>query len=131
MHMYQVTIWCKIQSWYESFHLKISLDKCLSEALTCVFLQELMQLNLQQILSLFYMDIKFFSFKKKKYIYIYIYIFFLCNRGMKINLNKLHFLSSHFSSQPNKRVFPSFHFSIFPTKHEEKLNLFHISTKWK
>ena len=27
MHMYQVTIWWKIQSWYESFHLNISLDQ--------------------------------------------------------------------------------------------------------
>ena len=36
----------------------------------------------------------------------------LCNKGIIVNLYKLHFLSSHFSFQPNKRVF---HPSIFPS----------------
>ena len=45
-----------------------------------------------------------------------IYIF-LCNKNMRVNLYKIHFLSSHFSSYPNKRVF---HPSIFLplTKHK-------------
>ena len=51
----------------------------------------------------------------------------LCNKGIMVNLYKLLFLSSHFSFQPNKRVFhpptfpffhnfPPFHFSTPPTK---------------
>ena len=36
---------------------------------------------------------------------------FSCTRGMRVNLYKLHFLSSYFSIQPNKRVFYLF---IFP-----------------
>lgn len=122
MHMYQVTIRWKIQSWYESFHLNISLDKCVSEALTYVhFYRSCCNLIYNKSLAFFIWTSKFFS----------LIFFILCNRGMKINLNKLHFLSSHFYSQPNKRVFSSFYFSILPIKHEEKLNLFHTSTKWK
>ena len=36
---------------------------------------------------------------------------FSCTKGMRVNLYKLHFLSSYFSIQPNKRVFYLF---IFP-----------------
>ena len=48
--------------------------------------------------------------------------YLLCNKGIIVNLYKLHFLSSHFSFQANKRVFhpptfPSSYFSIPPTKH--------------
>ena len=47
--------------------------------------------------------------------YLFIYLF---NMGMRVNLNKLYFSSSHFSSQPSKRVF---HPSIFlpSTKHHK------------
>ena len=53
----------------------------------------------------------------------------LCNKGIMVNLYKLLFLSSHFSFQPNKRVFhpPTFP-SLQPNTHEEKLNIFHPST---
>ena len=46
-----------------------------------------------------------------------------------VNLYKLLFLSSHFSFQPNKRVFhpPTFP-SLQPNTHEEKLNIFHPPT---
>ena len=37
--------------------------------------------------------------------------YLLCNNGIIVNLYKLHFLSSHFSSQPNKKVF---NLSTFP-----------------
>ena len=50
----------------------------------------------------------------------------LCNRCMRVILYKLHFLSPHFSSQPNKWVF---RFSTFPSSqpntNERKLNLFY------
>jgi len=45
---------------------------------------------------------------------------FLFNRGMKINLHKLLFLSSYLSSQPNKKNFQSLHFSTPSTKHIER-----------
>ena len=52
----------------------------------------------------------------------------LCNNGIIVNLYKLLFLSSHFSFQPNKRVFHPLTFSsLQPTTHEEKLNIFHPS----
>ena len=53
----------------------------------------------------------------------------LCNKGIIVNLYKLHFLSSHFSFQPNKRVFhPSIFPSLQPNTHEGKLNIFYPST---
>ena len=55
--------------------------------------------------------------------------YLLCNKGIIVNLYKLHFPSSHFSFQPNKRVFhpPTFS-SLQPNTHEEKLNIFHPPT---
>ena len=52
----------------------------------------------------------------------------LCNKVIIVNLYKLHFLSSHFSFQPNERVFqpPTFP-SLQPNTYEEKLNNFHPS----
>ena len=62
MHMYQVTIWWKIQSWYESFHLHISLDKC--EALTRVhFCWSCYNLVCSKSLAFFIWTSKKFSFK--------------------------------------------------------------------
>ena len=55
--------------------------------------------------------------------------YLLCNKGIIINLYKLHFLSSHFSFQPNKRVFhPSTFPSLQPNTHKGKLNIFHPPT---
>ena len=46
-----------------------------------------------------------------------------------VTLYKLYFLSSHFSSQPNKRVFhPSIFLPSQPNTYERKLNLFYPST---
>ena len=55
--------------------------------------------------------------------------YLLCNNGIIVNLYKLHFLSSHFSFQPNKRVFhpPTFSF-LQPNTYEGKLNIFHPPT---
>ena len=56
---------------------------------------------------------------------------FLSNKDMRVNLflYKLHFLSSHFSSQPNKIVFHPFTLPSFkPNTYEEKLNLFYPLT---
>ena len=52
--------------------------------------------------------------------------YLLCNKGIIVNLYKLYFLSSHFSFQPNKRVFylPTFPF-FQPNTHEGKLNIFY------
>ena len=53
---------------------------------------------------------------------------FLSNKDMRVNLflYKLHFLSSHFSSQPNKIVFHPFTLPSFKLNtYEEKLNLFY------
>ena len=53
----------------------------------------------------------------------------LCNNGIMVNLYKLLFLSSHFSFQPNKRVFhPPIFPSLQPNTHERKLNIFHPPT---
>ena len=50
--------------------------------------------------------------------------YLLCNKGIIVNLHKLHFLSSNFSFQPNKRVFYPLTFpSLQPNIHEEKLRL--------
>ena len=55
--------------------------------------------------------------------------YLLCNKDIIVNLYKFHFLSSHFSFQPNKRVFHPPNFPSFqPNTHEEKLNIFHPST---
>ena len=62
--------------------------------------------------------------------------YLLCNKGITVNLYKLHFLSSHFSFQPSKRLFnqakivfhpPSFP-SLQPNTHKEKLNIFYPPT---
>ena len=56
-------------------------------------------------------------------------LYILCNKDIIVNLYKLHFLSSHFSFQPNKRVFPRPTFPpLKPNTHEGKLNLFYPST---
>ena len=53
----------------------------------------------------------------------------LCNKGIMVNLYKLLFLSSHFSFQPNKRVFHPSTFSFLqPNTYEGKLNIFHPPT---
>ena len=53
----------------------------------------------------------------------------LCKKGIMVNLYKLLFLSSHFSFQPNKRVFHPLTFpSLQPNTHEGKLNIFHPPT---
>ena len=55
----------------------------------------------------------------------------LCNKGIIVNLYKLHFLSSHFSFQPNKRVFHPPTFSpLQPNTHEGKLNIFYPPTNF-
>ena len=55
--------------------------------------------------------------------------YLLCNKGIIINLYKLHFQSSHFSFQPNKRVFYPLTFpSLQLNTHEEKLNIFYPPT---
>ena len=52
--------------------------------------------------------------------------YLLCNKGIIVNLYKLHFLSSHFSFQPNKRVFHSPTFPPFqPNTHKRKPKLFY------
>ena len=53
----------------------------------------------------------------------------LCNKGIIVNLHKLHFSSFHFSLQPNKRVFhPPTFLSLQRNTKEGKLNIFHILT---
>ena len=55
--------------------------------------------------------------------------YLLCNKCIIVNLYKLHFLSSHFSFQPNKKVFHSPTFpSLQPNTHEGKLNIFYPPT---
>ena len=45
--------------------------------------------------------------------------YILCNKGIRVNLYKLQFLSSHFSLQPNKRVFHPFTFPpLQPNTHK-------------
>ena len=76
-------------------------------------------------LSFFISSYHFFFF-----IFIFIFISFLLpNSDIIVNLYKLYFLSSHFSSQPNKRVFilPTF-LSSQPNTYERKLNLFYPPT---
>ena len=55
--------------------------------------------------------------------------YILCNEGIIVNLYKLHVLSSHFSLQPNKKVF---HSPIFPplqpNTQEGKPNIFYPPT---
>ena len=54
--------------------------------------------------------------------------YILCNNDIIVNLYKLHFLSSHFYFQPNKRVFHLSTFSpLHPNTHEEKPNFFLFS----
>ena len=55
--------------------------------------------------------------------------YLLCNKSIIVYLYKLHFLSSYFSFQPNKRVFhpPTFP-SLQPNTHEGKLNILHPPT---
>ena len=53
--------------------------------------------------------------------------FYLFNTGMRVNLNKLYFSSSHFSSQPSKRVFHSSIFLPSTKHHKTKTNISSIS----
>ena len=57
------------------------------------------------------------------------YLLFLSNIYIIVNFYKFYFLSSHFSSQPNKKVF---HSSTFPSSqlktYERKLKLFYPPT---
>ena len=56
-------------------------------------------------------------------------IFFKSIRGMRVNLYKLYFLSSHFSPQLNKIFFYLSSFSsLQPNTHERKLNFFYPPT---
>ena len=57
--------------------------------------------------------------------------YLLCNKDIIVNLYKLHFLSSHFSFQPNKKVFhPSTFPSLQPNTHEGKVNIFYPPTNF-
>ena len=52
--------------------------------------------------------------------------YLLYNKSIIVNLYKLHFLSSHFSFQANRRVFHPLTFpSLQLNTHERKLNVFH------
>ena len=55
--------------------------------------------------------------------------YILCNKGIIVNLYKLHFPSFPFSLQPNKRVFhpPTFP-PIQPNTQQEKPNIFNPPT---
>ena len=55
--------------------------------------------------------------------------YILCNKGIIVNLYKLHFPSFPFSLQPHKRVFhpPTFP-PLQPNTREGKLNILHSST---
>ena len=55
--------------------------------------------------------------------------YILCNKGIIVNLYKLHFPSFLFSLQPNKRVFhpPTFP-PLQPNTQEEKPNIFYSPT---
>ena len=73
---------------------------------------------LWEVVSFFISSYHFFFF-------IFIFISFLLpNSDIIVNLYKLYFLSSHFSSQPNKRVFilPTF-LSSQPNTYERKLRV--------
>ena len=50
----------------------------------------------------------------------------LYNKDIIINLYKLHFPSSHFSLQSNKKVFLPSHFYTPPTKHTRENQIFSI-----
>ena len=55
--------------------------------------------------------------------------YILCNKGIIVNLYKLHFPSSSFSLQPNKKVFHPPNFPLpQPNTQEGKLNIFHPPT---
>ena len=55
--------------------------------------------------------------------------YILCNKGIIVNLYKLHFSSFSFSLQPNKRVFHPPTFSpLQPNTQEGKLNILHPPT---
>ena len=55
--------------------------------------------------------------------------YILCNKGIRINLYKLHFLSFNLSPQPNKRIFHPSHFFTPTTKHiQGKIKIFYHST---
>ena len=55
--------------------------------------------------------------------------YILCNKDIIVNLYKLHFLSSHFYFQLNKKNFhPPIFSPLQPNTHEEKLNFFYLST---
>ena len=55
--------------------------------------------------------------------------YILCNKGIIVNLYKLHFPSSHFSLQSNKKVFhPSTFPPLQPNTQKEKPTLFYPST---
>ena len=62
--------------------------------------------------------------------------YILCNKGIRINLYKLHFLSFNFSPQPNKEFFISLTFPPLQLNtHKEKLKfsiipLFHPPTNF-
>ena len=52
--------------------------------------------------------------------------YILCNKGIIVNLYKLHVPSSHFSLQPNKRVFhPPIFPPLQPSMQEGKSNIFY------
>ena len=77
----------------------------------------------------------FFSFlMKKSFIHIFsiiynVLFFFLPKLYVMVILYKLYFLSSHFSSQPNKKVFhPSTFLPSQPNTYERELNFFYPST---
>ena len=74
--------------------------------------------------------LSFFISSYHFFFFIFIFISFLLpNSDIIVNLYQLYFLSSHFSSQPNKRVFllPTF-LSSQPNTYERKLNLFYPPT---
>ena len=55
--------------------------------------------------------------------------YILCNKGIIVNLYKLHFSSFSFSFQPNKRVFyPPTFLPLQLNTQEKKLNIFHPPT---
>ena len=55
--------------------------------------------------------------------------YLLCNKGIRVNLYKLHFLFSHFSLQLNKSVFnPSTFPPLQPNTYKRKLNIFYPPT---
>lgn len=56
-----------------------------------------------------------------------LFFFYLFNRGMLVNLNKLKFSSSHLSSQPNKKFFRPSIFLPLTKHHETKTNISSIA----